>query len=86
MPNFEASNTRPAGCPPGARLLARRVARIGVLRLWYVEETDQLFVSLDNRTYHHVHGPVAPERVPAWLREFDLAPCQGNETSEIRSL
>lgn len=64
--------TRPPAVPTAARLLAQRVARIGVLRLWYDDGGDQLFVSLDNRTYHHTHGPIAPDRVTAWLREFRM--------------
>jgi len=64
---------RPGTVPPAAQLLAQRVYAIGVERLWYDDAADALFVSLDNRTYHSVFGPVPPDRVAAWLRAFDLA-------------
>jgi len=52
------------------QLVSRRVARIGVLRLWFDPRESQWWVTLDNRTYHHAHGPIAPDKLPIWKREL----------------
>jgi hypothetical protein len=50
-------------------LCNRKVARIGVLRLWYAPTRDQWAVSLDNRTYHNF-VEISEDKLPAWRKEF----------------
>lgn len=54
---------------PNWVLIKRRVARIGVLRLWYPPDEDQWYVTLDNRTYHNVHT-IAPDKLKLWKAEM----------------
>lgn len=53
------------------RLVARRVRRIGLLRLYRHVTEEQWAVSLDNRTYHGWFL-ISGDRVAAWKKEFDL--------------
>jgi len=58
---------------PDVVLVIRRVRRIGVLRLWRRVEPERWYVSLDNRTYHHVHE-IDADRVERWQKEFGYEP------------
>jgi hypothetical protein len=52
------------------RVVAKRVTRIGVLKLYaHVLDPDRWAVSLDNRTYHNFYE-ILPDRQNAWLKEF----------------
>ena len=52
-------------------LVKRQVRKIGVMKLWFKPETNEWFVSLDNRTYHNVIR-IEEDRLPHWRQEFGL--------------
>lgn len=58
---------------PAFMLIKRRVARIGVLRLWYRHEQKEWWVTLDNRTYHGEHK-IALDKLPRWRKELGFPP------------
>lgn len=56
---------------PEVLVVARIVRAIGVLRLWHRALTDTWYVSLNNRTYSHVHT-IGADKLADWRKEFGL--------------